>query len=620
MKRHVLGSPWTERGIQPRVMLLVGIGTLAAIGTLGAVAWHRVDELTGEMLRERTLLAVSAAERVDTLLGADMQALQGIASTLSLGIPEEAADGVAPAAVREAYLRARLLQRAMVFGPDGRLLWEHPAGGPPAAGIAALPEFQRALTERRPQVSGLVPGHGEPPLAYVLLPSTDPGGRVVALVGGEIDLTLQRGVALVGNLDVGVGASVDVADSRGFILASSDRSRRFEREPEAAELEVRGRARRPLVTTVGQAGARTVVALAPVASAPWTVVVRQAEREALASQIELQRTILWLAPTLLAITLVFAAGAARSVRRSLAVLSRAAARIAHGELAEPIPKLAEDEIGALGRALDEMRVALKGLIDRVEQANQALERRVVERTAELASANAQLREREVALNELLRKVITAQEDERKRIARELHDETAQTLSALAMNLETASSSFPSDAARARLSDAKALTVRALEELQRLMLDLRPSVLDDLGLLSAIRWSAERSLERRGIAVRCDLADDAEVEGRLPLEVETALFRVVQEAITNIARHARAESVLIQADVTGGCLVIEIEDDGEGFDLASLPPPGARQRGLGLLGMRERVELIGGSITIDSAPGQGTRLVVTVPLSPESRHG
>jgi signal transduction histidine kinase len=263
-----------------------------------------------------------------------------------------------------------------------------------------------------------------------------------------------------------------------------------------------------------------------------------------------------------------------------------------------------------------MRVALKNSLDSVEQANQQLERRVEERTRELEGLYRKLREREEWRGELLRKVISAQEDERRRIARELHDETSQTLSALAIGLETALAKYPSDVSRARLVDAKALAVRTINELHRIIYDLRPSVLDDLGLLSAIRWYAERHLESRGISLRCEFAG---TETRLAPETETALFRVVQEAVTNIAKHARADTVLIQSAERDGMLTIEIEDDGQGFDPSTLPPPAARERGLGLLGMRERVELLGGTLILDSAPGQGARIAVSVPLPPDQTH-
>jgi signal transduction histidine kinase len=182
-----------------------------------------------------------------------------------------------------------------------------------------------------------------------------------------------------------------------------------------------------------------------------------------------------------------------------------------------------------------------------------------------------------------------------------------------MKIETALAAWPGEASRERLTEARTLTVRTLEELHRLIFDLRPSVLDDLGLLSAIRWYAERHLEPRGIAVRCEFAGFG---SRLMPELETALFRVTQEAITNIAKHSGAETVLIQCLQRDDRISIEIEDDGKGFDPASLPPPAARERGLGLLGMRERIELFGGTLELDSSPGRGTRIVVNVPVVQE----
>jgi len=117
-------------------------------------------------------------------------------------------------------------------------------------------------------------------------------------------------------------------------------------------------------------------------------------------------------------------------------------------------------------------------------------------------------------------------------------------------------------------------------------------------------------------VRCEFSGEAD---RLSPELETALFRVCQEAITNIAKHAEADTVLIQCFARDDRFAIEIEDDGKGFSPGSLPPPAARERGLGLLGMRERVELFGGTLELDSAPGQGTRIAVSVPLSREVQH-
>jgi signal transduction histidine kinase len=168
-----------------------------------------------------------------------------------------------------------------------------------------------------------------------------------------------------------------------------------------------------------------------------------------------------------------------------------------------------------------------------------------------------------------------------------------------------------------LTEARALAARSLDELRRLMHDLRPSVLDDLGLVPALRWYAERHFAPRGIYVRFEVGP---LPARLPYEMETALFRAAQEALTNVSRHAGAETVLVEIAAANGQVMLEIEDDGQGFDPSSVVPRPGDLRGLGLLGMRERVELFGGSVTINSKPGRGTHVAIRVPLPQDLANG
>jgi signal transduction histidine kinase len=144
---------------------------------------------------------------------------------------------------------------------------------------------------------------------------------------------------------------------------------------------------------------------------------------------------------------------------------------------------------------------------------------------------------------------------------------------------------------------------------RLIVNLRPAVLDDLGLAAAINTLADTQLRRGGIAVRCELSDLE--HHRLAPSTETAVFRMVQEAILNIVRHSGATSVLIQAGIDDGHVWVDIEDDGCGFEPSAVQPDAESLRGIGLLGMRERAELLGGRLTIDSAHGEGTRIMVRI---------
>lgn len=224
-----------------------------------------------------------------------------------------------------------------------------------------------------------------------------------------------------------------------------------------------------------------------------------------------------------------------------------------------------------------------------------------------------LDERTLHMRALTQRAINAHEEERKRIARQLHDDTAQSLSMLIITLERLDGDLPANLAqaRARLLAAHELANRTLKDLRQTAYDLRPTMLDDLGLAPAIRWYARSRLEEAGIRVRLDIA--AETAGQLPPELATTLYRIAQEAMTNIVRHADATAATIELTRRNQHVCLRIEDDGCGFDAAQIPAQAVRLQHLGLLGIRERAELVGGTVRLLSQPGHGTCLEVTLPL-------
>jgi len=226
--------------------------------------------------------------------------------------------------------------------------------------------------------------------------------------------------------------------------------------------------------------------------------------------------------------------------------------------------------------------------------------------AERARLYEELREKEALRRRLLEKLISAQEDERRRIARELHDEAGQALTALILNLEMAEQSSRSVEPQ-QLARLRGIAEDTLAELRRLIYDLRPSILDDLGLAAAVRWYVKENIEPQGLQVMMTItgADD-----RLPTYVETAVFRIVQEALTNILKHARARHAAIEVAITPQHVSLVITDDGRGFDLSAVTT--RIEGGMGLLGMRERAELLGGTLRLKSGEGGGTRVEAMIP--------
>jgi signal transduction histidine kinase len=229
---------------------------------------------------------------------------------------------------------------------------------------------------------------------------------------------------------------------------------------------------------------------------------------------------------------------------------------------------------------------------------------------ENAQLYAEVQHKEQVRGELFKQAIGAQEEERKRIARELHDDTSQALTALLYAAEEGLDMADLAAVQKKLINMRELAQRTLDGVHKLIFDLRPSMLDHLGLMPALRWYAQSHLEPKGTRVVVDQVGEAP---RLPPEMETCLFRVVQEAINNIVRHAAARNVSILFGLNDRAVTAYIEDDGIGFDPIELTGLTESLRGLGLMSMRERVELVGGTLDIDSSPGAGTRIHIRVPL-------
>lgn len=213
--------------------------------------------------------------------------------------------------------------------------------------------------------------------------------------------------------------------------------------------------------------------------------------------------------------------------------------------------------------------------------------------------------------ELLHRVVTAQEAERKRIARELHDGTGQTLTALGLGLAAAADRIDSDpaAVRRQLSDMKQMNAQVLQEVHNVIADLRPSILDNLGLIPALRGHLSTFESRTGIQTQLLVQGKS---SRLKPDVETTIFRIVQESLTNVVRHAEAHSVLVQVVFAGDDVEISIHDDGRGFDVARALAGEDGRAAWGLLGIHERASLVGGTAELLSAPEQGTMVRVSIP--------
>ena len=236
----------------------------------------------------------------------------------------------------------------------------------------------------------------------------------------------------------------------------------------------------------------------------------------------------------------------------------------------------------------------------LRKAHDELEKRVAERTEELSCANA-------TLKNLSLRLVDVQEAERRFVARELHDEIGQLVTGLKLVLET--SLHPATPVEQQgFDEAMTLINDLMERVRQLSINLRPQMLDDLGLVVALDWHFKRYTKQTGIRV---LFKHTQLPERLPTQLETAIFRIVQEALTNVARHARAKEVAVRLWKDAERLGVQVRDSGGGFAVSEVL---ARRASTGLSGMKERAELLGGEFSLESAPGEGACLTVELPHS------
>lgn len=219
---------------------------------------------------------------------------------------------------------------------------------------------------------------------------------------------------------------------------------------------------------------------------------------------------------------------------------------------------------------------------------------------------------EVERVELLRRLVRAQEDEQRRISRELHDQMGQSLAALLLGIKSLKDSLKVEAAKESIQRLQDITNRMAGEMHTLIRELRPTALDDLGLHTALANYVEEWSERSNLAI--DFHSNGLLDQRLPTQLESTIYRIVQEAVNNVIKHANAENISIILENRGNKVLLIVEDDGIGFDVEGLLETPAKKQRFGLLGMQERVGLVGGSLSIESTPGVGTTVLVHIDIS------
>lgn len=339
-----------------------------------------------------------------------------------------------------------------------------------------------------------------------------------------------------------------------------------------------------------------------IAGLQWVLLAEIDAQEAFSAVVALRERLLLSGLIVLIVGLVVAVVVARSITRPVLTLARSAEDFGAGRTALRAPVTTRDEIGALAATFNAMA---EGIANKT----MALEREIIERR----NAERQLTASRESLRNLSAHLQSVRENERKGVAREIHDELGQALTTLKLELRLLENELEQHASdrtvlQTRLSGMEGIIDTTIRTVKRLISDLRPRLLDDLGLTAAIEWQADEFARRTGIAARVRIHPP---DFRLDAERSVAIFRILQEALTNVARHAAATSVTVLLERDEHDVVLEVGDNGRGIsgDHTVQPPTT-----FGLLGITERASGWGGRVDIDGAPGRGTRLRITIPIS------
>ncbi|HEX7905724.1 MAG TPA: sensor histidine kinase [Chitinophagaceae bacterium] len=325
---------------------------------------------------------------------------------------------------------------------------------------------------------------------------------------------------------------------------------------------------------------------------PWMVLVQFSQQSMLLSANRFLGWVILIGSVLVSIGIFIAWHMSRNITRPLNQLTIAASHMANGNYSSTVANDRRDEVGKLARAFNAMAA-------KVNKANSSLEQKIME----TVQMNEQLRELSAHLQNI-------REDERKHIAREMHDELGQFLTGLKMDIGWLKKKLPhgkdTAASHEKLIEMSTMVDEAVIFVRKLAAELRPSILDDLGLIAALEWHSQEFTRRFNIPVKFH-SSVSNVDAS-PI-IATGLFRMYQESLTNVARHAGAQHVFAHLVVSDTGVHLSIQDDGKGFD----PGNTGERKTLGLLGMKERAAMIGGTLDIISMPGQGTTILINTPL-------
>lgn len=601
-----------------KILILLILNVVLISAALAVISYLAVQESFNRSLQNRTALARIIANYVEVFLNDNLNRLHDISHSEKINLND---DNWEPERrmLENAYKYSLFTEGVFLLDKQGNVLLTYPPHIEYLSNLTYIDYVNRVFEYGRPVISNIYTIEPiKKPVIFMMTPVEDREGRIVGIAGGILGLTDNLIGKLLRSAKFEDNRYVEIIDSNEIVIASDKPSYVLQhhdhdsvlstmiKEGKAGILECRHGFSHP----DSPEKPTDTLAFVPLTVAPWGVIVGQAEQDLFATALSLRKEHS-LFVLLFAITsLIFLVGITNKIVRPLRLLISSANRIASGDLTTPVGNLGSDEVLKLSRSFDDMREKLAESLWRIKTQKMELAQRVALRTR-------QIRESREKIQHLLKKIISSQEEERKRIARDLHDTILQDISAFLIKMDVCRLR-PDLITVETIDEMREVAMKTIDDIHTVVKGLRPSLLDDLGIDAAIMWLLNKHLHKRGVNYTMDIKSP--LKKRLPPEVEITLFRILQEAIINIGRHAHAENVSVTLDAGESQLEVSVEDDGDGMDLDEfMKYPVESGKGLGILGMMERASLLDGTLEILSSPGEGTKVCIRVPLRPQLRH-
>lgn len=605
--------------MQKKILIAVIINIILISVTLGVISYITVHQSINHALDNTLALTKIIAKYVDISLDNSISRLYEISHSENIQGNKTDLQQIRKM-LENVYQHSVFSEGVFILDRYGNTLLTYPDRIEKYLNLTHIVHVNEAIRNGQPVVSNVYTIEPiQKKVIFIFAPLKDLSGKVSGIIGGMMGPTSQLFNELLLSAQKEWGGFAEIIDVNENVVASSHSAMTFQSHSHDNMISNLIKERKSGLVECHHSSYYSdsetddvhLLTVVPIRLASWAVIIGQPESIIFSPVVTLQFEFLLVVVIFLVISTFISIHLSKKIVSPIKSLIAAANKLATGDLSTPIGKLGSDETLKLSQSFDEMRQKLAESYEKIKIYNVELEKIVESRTQEI-DENRQI------IKQLLMKVINSHEDERKRVARDLHDTILQDVSAFLIKLEIFRQ-HPEIISAEKIDEMRDLTVKTIDNIRNIIKNLRPSMLDDLGLEAAINVLITTHLLSNDVS--CQFEIKSPLAGKLSQNVEISVFRIVQEAIRNISRHSKAEKVFILFDIKDSSLIVTIEDDGVGFNVDQfMHLPADDGRGLGIMGMKERVSLLGGDFDIQSSPGEGTKLFISIPLVSEQNHG